>query len=543
MSTASRPYATPRDGAPSHRLRRTFSGARFEEYDALLSRAARAGYTVVSLESWLLAAQRPSRALILRHDVDQCPNAVAPFLEIEQSHGVTATWYFRWRTAVPRIVEAVRGAGGDVGLHYETLTRLALSRGLRAGDVDDPLIAEARALLNIELAAFSQRFGPTRSACPHGDTRAPGVLNRLLLEGQDATAYGLLLDGNAAIKEAAPAVWATDRTSVAGRWKEGADPLSAIDAGAEPILLLTHPNNWCSGRQLWSDRAMRRLLPRPAYADRGRWTGSDTPPPALRRPESGHPSREFAPVADGLRREIARFEYDRGRRFSEPGLFATLETNAGLVESRAAYVERALESAGSPGLAGRRVLDVGCGFGALALLFAARGADVVGVDPDAARLEVGATVASRHGLSARFVVGTMEQPGAPPSSVDVVIVNNALCYTRSRSARRRALRTLHDRLVPGGLLLIAEPNRFHPRDRFSGVLGVNLLPQPLIRALRVVPRLRRRATVRIVTAGRLRRELRRAGFIEVASLSPPRTSRPQTLLAGYHQTAGRRALD
>ena len=132
----------------------------------------------------------------------------------------------------------------------------------------EELIPEARELLRAELAAFAERFGPVHSACPHGDTRMPGVHNGVLLLGEDWSAYGLRWDANAAMRDRCLDVWLTDRSAAEGRWKKGLDPIDLLIDRRSPILAVVHPNNWVSGPALWWDR----LLPgRRAHE-------SDTPP-------------------------------------------------------------------------------------------------------------------------------------------------------------------------------------------------------------------------------------------------------------------------
>jgi hypothetical protein len=226
------------------------------------------GYAVLSLEAWLedpgLAAERPR--LLLRHDVDQHPASALRMAAIERELGVTSTWYFRWRTASAEVVEAIAAQGHAVGLHYETLTRELLRRGLGA-DAAQALIPEARELLRGELEAFAQRFGPVRSACPHGDTRMRGVHNGVLLLGEEWSRYGLEWDANAAMRSHALDVWLTDRSAAEGGWKEGLDPIDLLVDRRSPMLAVVHPNNWVSGPALWWDRAM----PGP------RRTGTDEP--------------------------------------------------------------------------------------------------------------------------------------------------------------------------------------------------------------------------------------------------------------------------
>jgi hypothetical protein len=238
------------------RLSRTLSRSRWGEYRQFIGVAIAQGYSVLSLEAWLaqpeLAGERP--LLLLRHDVDQCSASALRMAAIEAEMGVLSTWYFRWRTANPKVIEAISRAGHAVGLHYETLTRELLRRGLSPAHAQ-LLVPEARTLLRRELAAFQQRYGPVRSACPHGDTRVPGVHNGALLLGEDWSSYGLQWDANAAMRQHRLDVWLTDRSVAEGRWKDGMDPLDLLIDRRSPILAVVHPNNWVSGPSLWWDRA------------------------------------------------------------------------------------------------------------------------------------------------------------------------------------------------------------------------------------------------------------------------------------------------
>jgi hypothetical protein len=263
------------------RLSRTFSQQRFGEYRELLLQAQQQGYTIRALEEWIIEPDRSKPpVMILRHDVDQHPRSVRPMLAAERELGLTSTWYFRWRTASPRIVQEVRDAGSDVGLHYETLSRLAIAAGRT--EVDDALVDEARGILKAEIATFADRFGPIRSVCPHGDTRVPKVRNAVLLEGRDTREYGVEFDGNFAVRHRPLGCWLTDRSSAEGNWKDGLDAPALVAARVSPILCLTHPNNWASGPSLWFDRLLGAAVP-----GRGRWpirTVSDEPPAPLSAP-------------------------------------------------------------------------------------------------------------------------------------------------------------------------------------------------------------------------------------------------------------------
>ena len=250
--------------------------ARWAEYRRLLETALRRGYRVRALEDWVLEGPQPEAPeLILRHDVDQHPRSALAMASIELDVGVRSTWYFRWRTAHPVAVGRLRESGFGVGLHYETLSRLALE-GRNGGD---SALAAARQELRREIEAFEQRLGPIRSICPHGDSRAPGVSNAELMRGQDAESFGVEFDGNEAMHGRGLAWWLTDRSSPEGGWKDGVDPNALLADGLSPLLCLTHPNNWASGPSLWADRVLAAVLPPQAPGRGGRpiRTGRDDP--------------------------------------------------------------------------------------------------------------------------------------------------------------------------------------------------------------------------------------------------------------------------
>ncbi len=275
---ATRSVAAPRTRTRA-RFSRTVSTGRWREYRALLRQAADEGYEIVPLERWL-EDDRGERVLIVRHHVDQCPFSALRMLAVERELGVRSTWYFRWRTARPRVVRRVLESGGDARLHYETLSRLVVhERAAGRTTRSEELIETARLMLKRELIAFRVLFGPGRSACAHGDTRVPDVNNAVLLRDRDLHEYGIEFDANASMRSHDLAVWLTDRSRADGSWRDGLDAGAIIQSHASPVLLLAHPNNWISGPGLWLDRLASTVLPEPRLGGmRALRTGPDTPP-------------------------------------------------------------------------------------------------------------------------------------------------------------------------------------------------------------------------------------------------------------------------
>lgn len=251
---------------------------------------------------------------------------------------------------------------------------------------------------------------------------------------------------------------------------------------------------------------------------------------------------DFAPIADSLRTAVREDLRAAGADLADEGTRRTLETNSGLAESRGfPLLEIALQRTGRRSLSQLSLLDLGCGFGALSLFFAARGAMVTGVDQNEDRMRVGRKVAERHNLPASFQYGRMQRLPFPEGKFDLIVQNNSLCYVLSRSERRVAMREALRVLRPGGWMIIRDPNRWHPIDQFSGIPLLHFLPPAgAVRLARLGGH--RRSLVRITSPAEAKRELRSAGFVEVAHLSSPSARRPAFTkpLARYQLLAARR---
>ena len=119
-------------------------------------------------------------------------------------------------------------------------------------------------------------------------------------------------------------------------------------------------------------------------------------------------------------------------------------------------------------LRGKRVLDFGCGTGALSVALALRGADVVGVDPTPISLEASLWRARYFGCEDRFepvVVGT--DPGLPLAdcAFDLVILNSVMEFIPHN--RDRYVLDLLRLLKPGGHLVISTENGLFPVDYYT----------------------------------------------------------------------------
>jgi SAM-dependent methyltransferase len=285
------------------------------------------------------------------------------------------------------------------------------------------------------------------------------------------------------------------------------------------------------------DDAARRLraLPSEAWtAVTARRTGGEL---VARVPEIPVPPA-FAPLAHDLRDGIIEHCERHGERLDTPAGAMTLDTNSVLAPGRGRLLLRLLAQEGMGSIAGRRVLDLGAGFGALSLYFAHLGAEVVAVDPNEQRMRVAEAIAQRRGLSLSIAAAHAQSLPFPAASFDVVVANNSLCYIVGGELHDEAMREIHRVLRPGGWVVMRNPNRLHPRDQFTSLPLLPLLPPALAqRTTRALGR--HRSQVRLRSPGGAVRTLRRAGFAHARWRPRPGGGLGERF-AGYHHVLARR---
>jgi 2-polyprenyl-3-methyl-5-hydroxy-6-metoxy-1,4-benzoquinol methylase len=251
--------------------------------------------------------------------------------------------------------------------------------------------------------------------------------------------------------------------------------------------------------------------------------------------------RDFAPIAEDLGRAVVEHYAARHERLEGQSGLNTLVTNSTLVERRGTTLIRILKDGRGESLEGLRLADIGCGFGALAVFFAARGGTITAFDPNAERFAVGRAVAERHTLPVEWHQGFMQTHRLPADAFDIAVMNNSLCYLVDPAARQAALRLTREALRPGGRLIIRDPNLCNPRDQFTGLPGLHWLGPA--RAARAAARLGRpRSSVRLRSPLGLRRELRRAGFARIEHPGFVDSNRPDALkwVANYQHVVAAR---
>ncbi len=124
---------------------------------------------------------------------------------------------------------------------------------------------------------------------------------------------------------------------------------------------------------------------------------------------------------------------------------------------------------------GIRTLDLGCGSGFMSEALAARGANVVGVDPCVPLLEAAGKHARSVGLGITYVEGTGEKIPLSSASVDRVVCVDVLEHVRDPA---RVISEVRRVLRPGGLFFFDTLNN----NRLSAFLVIAIL-EDIVHAL------------------------------------------------------------
>jgi 2-polyprenyl-6-hydroxyphenyl methylase/3-demethylubiquinone-9 3-methyltransferase len=166
--------------------------------------------------------------------------------------------------------------------------------------------------------------------------------------------------------------------------------------------------------------------------------------------------------------EIAKFEALASRWWDRDSEFKPLHDINPL---RVGYIDRIAD------LAGKQVLDVGCGGGILSESMAHRGATVTGIDMGEAPLKVAKLHGLESGVKVSYQQITAEEMEAQnPQAFDVVTCMEMLEHVPDPSSIVRACAAM---VKPGGYVFFSTINR-NPKSYLFAILGAE-------RILKLVP--------------------------------------------------------
>jgi ubiquinone/menaquinone biosynthesis C-methylase UbiE len=131
-------------------------------------------------------------------------------------------------------------------------------------------------------------------------------------------------------------------------------------------------------------------------------------------------------------------------------------------------------------IAGKKLLDIGCGTGGISVAFARKHASVFSLEPNDTHpllMDLTMARAKEAGVSLNPVIARGEEIPFAEHSFDIIILNDVLEHAQAPGAvMREAARMLR----ADGLMYISTPNKYSfaqiLREGHSGLFGVTLLP-------------------------------------------------------------------
>lgn len=221
---------------------------RLNYYDLYIKLAKKKGYVVTTYYDYLTKYKNTKqKVLILRHDIDIASPGTLKMLEIEIKNHVKATYYFRWVTFDKSIIDQVIKAGGEVGLHYETLATYCIKNNKNYVTNQD--IINCRPLLKQEIKDFKAKSGvDIKTIASHGNpvNRAIGIPNYVILDGQKYSDYGVMGEtyDKDIIKNYIKSYICDNELTTNLGFSYSTNPIDSIDKNMGVIEFLSHPNHW-----------------------------------------------------------------------------------------------------------------------------------------------------------------------------------------------------------------------------------------------------------------------------------------------------------
>jgi 2-polyprenyl-6-hydroxyphenyl methylase/3-demethylubiquinone-9 3-methyltransferase len=200
--------------------------------------------------------------------------------------------------------------------------------------------------------------------------------------------------------------------------------------------------------------------------------------------------------------EVAKFDALAGDWWDPEGRMAPLHRiNPIRIEWIIQQIARRFRSEGSTPLAGRTILDVGCGAGLLAEPLSRVGARVTGLDPAPSAIDAARAHAEATGADLTYRAGTVEEMAQEGAKFDAVLAMEVVEHVENVAG---FVATAASLVAPGGLLCLSTLNRT-PKSFALAILGAEYL-------MRWLP-VGTHRWEQFVTPLELTGALRRAGFV------------------------------
>lgn len=121
-------------------------------------------------------------------------------------------------------------------------------------------------------------------------------------------------------------------------------------------------------------------------------------------------------------------------------------------------------------LAGKTLLDLGCGAGETSVYFALKGAEVTAMDISTEMLKITEKISNQYGVNVKTTRSVAEKLAFPDGSFDYVFGNGVLHHIQLNKAIKEIKRVLK----PNGKAIFVEPLSHNPLIHFYRILAKNV---------------------------------------------------------------------
>lgn len=233
------------------------------KYNELLRTFLSKGYVFLTFENYCTAEHLPDRYVILRHDVDRCPQNSVATAQIENKLQARASYYFRVvpESNQPDAIRRIADLGHEIGYHYEDMA-------LAHGDIDQAFAHFEKSL------HYFRTYYPVRTVCMHGaptsrydgrnlwekyDYRKSGILGEPYFDVDFSqvlylTDTGRCWDGyKVSLRDKIP-VYQDEWLRKGLTWHTTDDIINALENNTFPlrIMMNTHPQRWAESKGQWA---------------------------------------------------------------------------------------------------------------------------------------------------------------------------------------------------------------------------------------------------------------------------------------------------
>lgn len=97
----------------------------FEKYRSLCEAISNSGYKTLTMKEYYSSKEKPTKYILIRHDVDSEPNYALKMASLEKEMNIFSTYYFRHMEGLflLELMNNISDMGHEIGYHYEVLDK------------------------------------------------------------------------------------------------------------------------------------------------------------------------------------------------------------------------------------------------------------------------------------------------------------------------------------------------------------------------------------------------------------------------------------